>query len=275
MRWLLRSRLSIVLVFGLVLLALDVGRSIWARTGLAQPSAEYRPDPTLYADLTWPPGADLDSGAPLGARVFARHCAVCHGPNGRGNGPAAPSLFPRPRDFSSGRFKYKSTAADGPPTDEDLLRTVRDGLAASAMPYFAGVVSTEELNAVVAQVKSYSRAFSRPGRPLDIPAWRPFGTLWTRNIAAHPQAGVGAWTDMELERAIRSGVSRDGRQLHWQGMTWDQLSNLDEEDLRAIVTYVRLLPPVNRAVPLPRPPAADDCETDTYYLEKSDQPGRR
>jgi mono/diheme cytochrome c family protein len=69
------------------------------------------------------------------------------------------------------------------------------------------------------------------GTPIS---WRPFGTLWTRNITAHPQAGVGAWSDMELERAIRSGVSRDGRQLHWQGMTWDQLSNLDEEDLRAI-----------------------------------------
>jgi len=110
------------------------------------------------------------------------------------------------------------------------------------------------------------------GMPIS---WRPFGTLWTRNITAHPQAGVGAWTDTELERAIRSGVSRDGRQLHWQGMTWDQLSNLEEEDLRAIVTYVRLLPPVNRAVPLPRPPAADDCETYTYYLEKSDQPGCR
>jgi hypothetical protein len=58
-------------------------------------------------------------------------------------------------------------------------------------------------------------------------------------------------------------------------MTWDQLSNVDEEDLRAIVAYVRLLPPVNRAVPHSRPPAADDCETYTFYLEKSDQAGCR
>ncbi len=173
MHWLLHSRLGVVLVFGVLLLALDVGRSIWTRVGLARPSAEYRPDPAQYADLTWPPGADLDRGAPLGARVFARHCAVCHGPNGRGNGPAAPSMFPRPRDFSSARFKYKSTAAGEPPTDEDLLRTVRDGLPASAMPYFAGLLSTEELNAVVEQVKSYSSAFSRPGRPIEVPAAIP------------------------------------------------------------------------------------------------------
>jgi mono/diheme cytochrome c family protein len=106
-------------------------------------------------------------------------------------------------------------------------------------------------------------------------SWKPFGTLWARNITAHPQAGVGAGSDRELERAIRSGISRDGRQLHWQGMTWNQLSNLDEEDLRAIIAYVRLLPPVNRLVPLARPPAADDCGTYTFYLDKSDQPGCR
>ena len=29
------------------------------------------------------------------------------------------------------------------------------------------------------------------GTPIS---WKPFGTLWTRNITAHPQAGVGAWT---------------------------------------------------------------------------------
>ena len=70
-----------------------------------------------------------------GASVYKQHCAVCHGPDGRGNGPAAPSMLPRPRDFTSGRFKYKSTAPGEPPTDDDLLRTVRDGLPASAMPY--------------------------------------------------------------------------------------------------------------------------------------------
>jgi mono/diheme cytochrome c family protein len=110
------------------------------------------------------------------------------------------------------------------------------------------------------------------GTPIS---WKPIGTLWTRNITAHPQAGVGAWTDAELKRAIRSGISRDGRQLHWQGMTWDQFSNLDEEDLRAIVAYVKLLPPVDRIVPNPRPPAANDCELYTFYLEKSDQLGCR
>jgi hypothetical protein len=118
---LLRSRLGVILAFGAMLLALDVGRSIWARVALEVPTAEYRPNPALYADLTWPPGAHLDQDTPLGVRVFAQRRAVCHGPDGKGNGPAAASMFPRPRDFSSGIFKYKSTAAREPPTDEDLV----------------------------------------------------------------------------------------------------------------------------------------------------------
>ena len=170
MRGLLGSRLGIILVFGALLLALDAGRSIWARVALALPTTEYRPNPEQYADLTWPPGAHLEQGTPLGKRVFAQRCAVCHGPDGRGNGPAAPSMFPRPRDFSSGIFKYKSTAEGEPPTDEDLLRTVRDGLHSSAMPYFAGLLSAEELAAVVEQVKMFSTAFSRPPAPHEIPA---------------------------------------------------------------------------------------------------------
>src|ERR1700694_4808949 len=105
------------------LLVLDLGRSINARVGYATPVSEWQPSPSDYSDLTWPPGADLPPNVPLGARVFARRCAVCHGPDGRGNGPAAPSLIPRPRDFTLGLFKFKSTPHGQPPTDDDRERT--------------------------------------------------------------------------------------------------------------------------------------------------------
>src|SRR5207245_10987128 len=69
-----------------LLLVLDVGRSILGRLGYAHPTATWQPDPAVYADLTWPPGADLAADVPLGRRVYAQRCAVCHGPDGRGNG---------------------------------------------------------------------------------------------------------------------------------------------------------------------------------------------
>src|SRR5881296_2678220 len=121
-------RARLLLLAGVVLVALDLGRSYYARVGYAQPSEVWQPNPALYADLSWPPGADIGSDRPLGERVYARRCAVCHGPDGRGNGPAAPSMIPRPRDFTLGQFKYKSTAAGQPPTEADLMHVVATGL---------------------------------------------------------------------------------------------------------------------------------------------------
>jgi hypothetical protein len=56
-------------------------------------------------------------------------------------------------------------------------------------------------------------------------------------------------------------------------MIWDHLSNLDEEDVRALVAYLRALPPVRRQIPSARPPAPDDCEVYTFWIERSLTPG--
>ena len=104
-------------------------------------------------------------------------------------------------------------------------------------------------------------------------SWRPFGTLWSRNITPDLTTGIGQWSDAEIERAIRSGVSRNGRALHWQGMIWDHASNWDEDDLRSIVAYLHTLPPVVKKIPDPTPPSADDCAVYTFWLTASITPG--
>jgi mono/diheme cytochrome c family protein len=104
-------------------------------------------------------------------------------------------------------------------------------------------------------------------------SWAPTGTLWVRNISSDPATGLGTWTDAQIERAIRSGISRDGYQLHWQGMPWDHFSNWDEEDLRALVAFVRLLPPVSKQVLPDRPPAPDDCAVYTFWTSPSSRYG--
>lgn len=174
MRRLLASRRRILLTFLGILVILDVGRSIYARVGYEQPTEIWQPNPKVYAALTWPPGADLPQDSPVGLRVYAKHCAVCHGPDGRGNGPAAPSLIPHPRDFTQGQYKYKSTASGKPPTDEDLIRTVSGGLQASAMPYWNDLLSESEIREVVTYIKNLSPVFSSPApQVLAIPARAP------------------------------------------------------------------------------------------------------
>jgi mono/diheme cytochrome c family protein len=106
-------------------------------------------------------------------------------------------------------------------------------------------------------------------------SWRPFGTLWTRNITQDATTGIGRWSDAEIARAIRSGLARDGRVLHWQGMIWDHASNWDEEDIRALVTYLRSVPPVHREIRATTPPSPDDCETYTFWVTASNETGCR
>jgi len=162
------SRSRVLVFTALALLAFDAGRSLWARFGYAYPRARWKPDPAEFAGIAWPPGADAPEGLPLGQRIYLRSCQTCHGPDGRGNGPAAPSMSPRPRDFTQGQFKYKSTAAEVPPTDDDLQRTVRDGLRASAMPSFGDLLSAEEIKAVSGYVRSLGPARNE-GVPVPVP----------------------------------------------------------------------------------------------------------
>jgi hypothetical protein len=58
-------------------------------------------------------------------------------------------------------------------------------------------------------------------------------------------------------------------------MTWDHASNLDEEDVRSVIAFLRILPPVRQPLPPARPPAPDDCDIYTFYTSRSDQPGCR
>ncbi len=69
-----------------------------------------------------------------GKRLYRAHCAVCHGPEGRGDGPAALSLTPRPADL-------KRTARM---SDALLFSRITEGLPGTAMPAFRDILTEEE-----------------------------------------------------------------------------------------------------------------------------------
>lgn len=69
--------------------------------------------------------------------LYARHCAGCHGAKGKGDGAAAAFLYPRPRDFTRGEFKFGSSPAD-------VERAIGKGMPGTSMPPFEGVLSAEE-----------------------------------------------------------------------------------------------------------------------------------
>lgn len=63
------------------------------------------------------------------------------------------------------------------------------------------------------------------------------------NITAHPTAGIGAWSDAEVQRAITQGVARDGRALK-QPMAYGYYAGIRAADLADIIAYLRTVPPL-------------------------------
>ncbi|MCR4412900.1 MAG: c-type cytochrome [Thermoguttaceae bacterium] len=69
------------------------------------------------------------------AELYALHCQSCHGANGDGQGLAARNLFPRPRDFGTGKMLLVSTR-NGVPTLEDIQKVLANGMPGTAMMAF-------------------------------------------------------------------------------------------------------------------------------------------
>ena len=72
----------------------------------------------------------------------------------------------------------------------------------------------------------------------------PFGAVTVRNITSHPTAGIGAWTDTDIKRALTQGVSRDGRPFKPPMARHAFYSRMTQDDLDAVVAYLHTLPPL-------------------------------
>lgn len=84
--------------------------------------------------------------------LYRKHCAHCHGITGDGAGPTAEFLNPYPRDYRRGLFKFKSTKATHPPTPDDLMRILVNGIPGTAMPSFK-LLQRDELDALIHYVR--------------------------------------------------------------------------------------------------------------------------
>ena len=125
--------------------------------------------PLLHAQTAETPTHD-GIEAFRGEQVYRRACATCHGKAGDGSGPSSRYLDPRPRDFTLGLYKFRSTAAGMLPTDEDLYRTVTSGIPTTTMPPFVDILTERERRDVVAYIKSFSNNFETmpPAEPITI-----------------------------------------------------------------------------------------------------------
>jgi len=73
----------------------------------------------------------------------------------------------------------------------------------------------------------------------------PLGTIYSTNITQDKEIGIGSWSEREIREAIVKGVRPNGERL-LSVMPYDAYSGMAEEDLKALIAYLRTLKPVRK-----------------------------
>jgi mono/diheme cytochrome c family protein len=97
-----------------------------------------------------------------GKSLFSVNCASCHGMGGKGDGPAASALNPKPRDFTAGYWRYGGGTAR-------IVQTITTGSPGTAMAPFAGIPIQDRF-ALAHYIRSFDTAKQEADKPEDL-AW--------------------------------------------------------------------------------------------------------
>jgi hypothetical protein len=98
------------------------------------------------------------------------------------------------------------------------------------------------------------------GMRMTLSVW---GDRVTANLTSDKDTGLGAYTDAEILNAVTRGIKRDGSRMLPFPMGWTAWAHMTDTDQKALVAFLRTIPPVRNRI---RPPAAPGAFT--YLLDK-------
>ena len=118
------------------------------------------------------PDVGTDAQRESGKKLYLKNCSQCHGDKGDGEGYAAPHLRPRPRNFTMGKFKIRTTPNGALPAHQDLVNIIRRGMPYTSMPAWPGF-SDQEVSDLTYFITTFSPDFSNPEnapKPVPLPS---------------------------------------------------------------------------------------------------------
>ena len=118
------------------------------------------------------PDVGTDAQRESGKKLYLKNCSQCHGDKGDGEGYAAPHLRPRPRNFTMGKFKIRTTPNGALPAHQDLVNIIRRGMPYTSMPAWPGF-SDQEVSDLAYFITTFSPDFSNPEnapKPVPLPS---------------------------------------------------------------------------------------------------------
>jgi mono/diheme cytochrome c family protein len=118
------------------------------------------------------PAVGTEAQRQAGQALYLKYCSQCHGEHGDGEGYAAVHLRPRPRDFTRGLFKVRTTPNGALPTHQDLVNVIRRGMPYTSMPAWP-VFTDEQVSDLAYFVTTFSPEFAKPENvphPVPLPS---------------------------------------------------------------------------------------------------------
>ena len=118
-------------------------------------------------------GPDLGTEAQResGKNTYLKYCSQCHGEKGDGEGYATPHVLPKPRNFTAGKFKVRTTPNGALPTQQDLVNIIRRGMPYTSMPAWPNL-SNQDVSNLAYFIKTFSADFANPEsvpQPVELP----------------------------------------------------------------------------------------------------------
>jgi len=101
-----------------------------------------------------------DAQRESGKKLYLKNCAQCHGEKGDGEGYATPHLYPRPRNFTAGKFKVRTTPNGELPTHQDLVNIIKRGMPYTSMPAWP-TLSDQQVSDLAYFITTFSPDFSK------------------------------------------------------------------------------------------------------------------
>ncbi|HUR35644.1 MAG TPA: c-type cytochrome [Vicinamibacterales bacterium] len=118
------------------------------------------------------PDVGTEAQREAGKTLYLRNCSQCHGDKGDGAGYATPHLFPVPRNFTTGKFKVRTTPNGALPTHQDLVNIIRRGMPYTSMPAWPDL-SDQQVSDLAHYITTFSPDFSDAEKvptPVQLPS---------------------------------------------------------------------------------------------------------